>query len=186
MEDYVFRVDLLGNPGVGKLAMVERLERGMFFGDKRPITRLGTDIHTRVFALDEVTVRLQLWPNHYATKHSYPPGQFLRRSSFFSHGLILVYDIADYKSLYDLEGWIEHCRDKVEELDMQMVLAGCKADLQEKRSVSKEDAVMFAKKVDLFSDLQIEDVIECSAKTGENVEEVFLVLISRMLNRFKD
>ncbi len=65
MEDYVFKVDLLGNPGVGKLALAERLERSMFFGDKRLITRLGTDMHTKVFALDEVTVRLQLWPNHY-------------------------------------------------------------------------------------------------------------------------
>lgn len=174
MKENMFLVYLLGEQGVGKLSLVESL-LGIHH---RYVSRKGVDAYKKIFTVNEEEIELMIFHNHYPC---YSPKHILRNPNFVSHGLILVYDITNEQSLYKLGGWIDPCLERVKELDIQMVFAGCKADLDERRSVSKEDALEFTKDLDL----QIDDVIECSAKTRENVEEVFLVLISRMLNRFK-
>ena len=182
MEKLLFKIDLLGEEGAGKLALVDRLVKNHFYVHEKPPSRIGTGLSIKRFTVNEDVIELLILPPHYMAKTASGGDIFYFRPPFFSHGLILVYDITDEQSLYKLEGWIEPIRERVEELDISMVFAGCKTDLEEHRSVSKEDALAFANKLEL----QIDDVIECSAKTGENVEELFLVLISRMLSRFKD
>ncbi len=177
---YRFRVQTLGEEGSGKLSLVERVERDYFRGYEKPPSRLGLEIHLKKFTVNDNEIELEIWSNHYLAKTFFP--STLGRRSFFGHGFVLVYDITDEESLQKLERWIEPCRKKIEELNTQMVFAGCKVDLEEQRTVSKEDALEFAKRLDL----QIDDVIECSAKTGENVLEVFSVLASRLLSCFGD
>ena len=128
--------------------------------------------------MNEKIIELQLWPNHYQTKGPYAK-QILIRPHFFTHGLILAYDITDDQTLYDLEDWLEACREKVESKEISILFMGCKADLKENRTVSKEDAIGLVKKLNLQS-----EVIECSARTGENVDKVFSVLVSRMMKKY--
>ena len=50
---------------------------------------------------------------------------------------------------------------------MRILMVGSKLDLEYKRAVSREEAFELAKKNNLFG------YIECSAKDGQNVGEIF-------------
>ena len=100
MNKYRFRVQLLGNSGAGKLALVERLTRNYFLAGEKPPSRLGHDIQMKSFVVNEEEVELELWDNHYTIKYSYPPGQFLRRRSFFSHGFNIFICLDLIQSLF--------------------------------------------------------------------------------------
>ena len=58
-------------------------------------------------------------------------------------------------------------------------MIGGKLDLHDRRSVYSKDAVDLAKRYDLL------DYIECSAKTGENVELIFYKLALELTKRAK-
>ena len=88
-----------------------------------------------------------------------------------------MYDITRYQSLKKLDDWIKTFKEGLTEKEKQIpiLIVGGKLDLQEKRSVPAEDTVNLLKSHNLF------DHIECSAKSGENVELVFETLVRKML-----
>ena len=55
-------------------------------------------------------------------------------------------------------------------------MVGGKKDMEEKRVISKEEGSEIAKKYNFF------EFIECSSKTGENVEEIFSIISRKMLD----
>ena len=80
-------------------------------------------------------------------------------------GVIICYDMTDTKSFESLDDWLgvvhESCQD-----DVKVIVAGCKADLQNEVKV-KQEAVE-----DHFNSLGVQH-IATSAKNGTNVEKVF-------------
>jgi len=140
------KICLLGDVGVGKRALLERLVFGRLDTIIRYKTRLSIDpttYFTKEFIMNEDEIRLVSW---------YPMvGDLTFKFSakiYFkgARGLILAYDITNDDSLYNLEGWIKDYRENAERLDLPMVLVGCKVDLEENRSVSKDEALEFTKK----------------------------------------
>lgn len=174
-----FKVVLLGNRGVGKLALVERFVEAKFYKERYK-TRLGIQyFHIKQCTMDEQEVKLEIWDNHYMDEHiRFIVDNILRGVT----GIILVYDATNDISLSNLESWIERCRENVGLTNIPMILVGCKADLKENRYPVYIHALEFAKK----HDLEIDDVFECSAKTGENVELIFTTLAKKIIEREVD
>ena len=56
-------------------------------------------------------------------------------------------------------------------------MVGGKLDLESKRDISKEKALELCKKYNLL------DYIECSAKSGENIGEVFNIIVEAIGKR---
>jgi small GTP-binding protein len=177
----VYKICLLGDSGVGKRSLLDRFLENRFYsyeGAKylHPNMRLRGTFFPKSLYVNEEEIIVQLWP---------PPRPITLLNfvaqTFFNrvHGLILVYDITYDKSLYNLEGWIEKYKEYAETLDVPMILVGCKAEIDETRLVSKDEALEFAKK----HDLQIDDIIECSAKTGENIKLVFVTIAKKIIEK---
>lgn len=61
----------------------------------------------------------------------------------------------------------------------RILIVGNKRDLEEKREVSYEEAMGLAKNYGV-------DYMECSAKSGENINEIFLQLGQKMKVEFID
>ena len=90
---------------------------------------------------------------------------------------MLVYDISKKESFESIQSWIDDCKSAAPETVL-MVLVGNKSDLTEERKVSEEEGREFAEKNGLL-------FFETSAKTGENVKEVFQESTAEIAKRIK-
>lgn len=81
-------------------------------------------------------------------------------------GALLVYDIASRDSFNALQNWLTDARNLASP-NIIIVLVGNKKDLEAQREVSFQEASQFARENELI-------FLECSAFSGENVEETFL------------
>jgi Ras-related protein Rab-5C len=81
-----------------------------------------------------------------------------------------VYDIASKDSFERAEKWIAEVKEKSEP-NVALILVGNKCDLPpESRVIKKEDAALYATNAGL-------KFIESSAKTGENIDNIFYQLL---------
>ena len=87
--------------------------------------------------------------------------------------MLLVYDIADHESFDRVSKWLDNAREHCDPSSTAMLLLGNKLDLDERRAVEKEEAETFAAEQGLV-------FMEVSAKTGEGVQEAFLLLVQAM------
>nr|XP_042901595.1 ras-related protein RABC2a-like [Parasteatoda tepidariorum] len=89
-------------------------------------------------------------------------------------GILLVYDTANNRTFEKLGEWCDTMRKLAPEAIIFIV--GARSDLFHKREVLFKEGQNFAKSENL-------EFFECSAKTGENVEEIFEQMTLRILEK---
>ena len=178
MNKYNFKICLIGDEGVGKLAIVEQLVDRKFYHEIRPIK----DIDESFFVKKYDEIDLFIFHFHYEIplmKYNLTNVTVRKLRGLF--GLLFVYDITSQKSFENLEKYIRLYQivANLEKQKITKILIACKSDLEEKRVVLEEIARGFA------FDHDIDIFIECSAKNGKNIEEIFhsLILKIKQLNK---
>ena len=169
--DALFKICIFGDGGVGKTTLVNRYMTGVFKGDST--MTIGVDFHVKKLDLDGIRVSLQIWD--FAGEDRF---RFLLPSYVIgASGGIFMYDITRYTSLKNFEDWIEIFKKGYAGKGRQLpvIMVGGKLDLQHKRAISSNDAFEIAKKNNLYG------FVECSAKSGENVEDIFLEIGNLMI-----
>jgi small GTP-binding protein len=162
MQDAMFKVVFFGDGGVGKTTLINRYLTGVFKSDS--VITIGVDFHVKKIEIDGKRVTLQIWD--FAGEDRF---RFLLPSYVIgASGGIFMFDITRYTSLKNFNDWLEIINvNKREENQIPVIMVGSKLDLEYKRAVSRDEAFDLAKKHDL------KDYIECSAKDGQNVHEIF-------------
>ena len=87
-------------------------------------------------------------------------------------GAIVVYDITDSDSFTGAKTYVEELQ-RQGSSDIVIALAGNKKDLENKREVWEADALAYAKENNCI-------FFECSAKSGENVVDIFEAIGARL------
>jgi small GTP-binding protein len=152
-----FKVVLLGNSGVGKTALVERVSEDIFQAS-----------HVPTVGAQFISIELQLGGNPCVLELWDTAGQEVFRSlvGFYARdakGAFILFDVSAPKSFEDLPKWIEFVSENAP--GAKVIIFGNKTDLEDRR-VTKQDGVQFATKENLL-------YYEGSAKTGETVSEAF-------------
>jgi len=163
MADAMFKIVFFGDGGVGKTTLINRYLTGVFKGDS--VITIGVDFHVKKVDIDGKRVSLQIWD--FAGEDRF---RFLMPSYVVgASGGIFMFDITRYTSLKNFYDWIEIFKKgyKGDNLQIPVLMVGSKLDLEYKRAVSREEAFDLAKKNNLYG------YLECSAKEGENVGEIF-------------
>ncbi len=86
-------------------------------------------------------------------------------------GALIVYDITDVDSFQKMSMWVKELRHQAGP-NLPIIVVGNKADLENNRQIKKEEAEKYAQGLGL-------DHFSASARTGNNVKEIFTVLTER-------
>lgn len=90
-----------------------------------------------------------------------------------AQGVIVVFDLTDETSFQSLDGWLDDVKVNAQK-DIEIIIAGNKEDLIDKRVIPRELAQKFAEKRNLR-------YLEISALTGFNVDLIFKLLIRKLI-----
>jgi len=97
-------------------------------------------------------------------------------SSYYrdAHGVIVSYDITNKNTFEGVQKWINEA-ERYMNPRVKIMLLGNKTDLEAQRQVTLEEAQNWANE-------KRANAMEASAKTGENVEAAFLVLVKEIVS----
>lgn len=160
--DYLFKLLLIGDSGVGKSCLLLRFADDTYTNDY--ISTIGVDFKIKTVDLDGKTVKLQIWDTAGQERFRTITSSYYRGA----HGIIIVYDVTDQESFNNVKTWLQEI-DRYGTAGVLKLLVGNKNDLTDKKVVEYEVAKEFA------DSLQI-PVLETSALDSSNVEEAFLTM----------
>ncbi|KAI0730163.1 GTP-binding protein ypt1 [Fomitopsis betulina] len=160
--DYLFKLLLIGDSGVGKSCLLLRFAEDNFTDSY--LSTIGVDFKIRTIELEGKTVKLQIWDTAGQERFRTIAAAYYRGA----HGIVVVYDVTDPDSFANVKGWLTEIERYASEAVKKLII-GNKSDLVEKKAVEYNTAQEFA------NQLQI-PFLETSAKTAANVEEAFIVM----------
>ena len=164
-EKIEFRIIMLGPPNSGKTSIVRRYT-DRFFSDKYDIT-IGFDFKVKEFKYGNKNIKLQIFDT--AGTEIY---QSITRNYYkSSFGAIVVFDITSKEYFESVKYYIDNYRENRDNDKEELIyLIGNKIDL-ENRKISEKDVQDFMNKNNLTN------YKEVSAKTGENIDNLFNLII---------
>ena len=157
--NYSFKYIIIGDAAVGKSNLLIRYVYGEFSEDYQ--NTLGVEFGVKNINIQNKICRIQIWDTAGQEKFKSIIKGFYKNSVC----AIIVYDITRRDSFNNINTWINDCK-TICSKTVSMVLVGAKSDLEINRQVMKEEGEELAEKNGI-------PFYETSAKTGENVNEVF-------------
>jgi Ras-related protein Rab-1A len=136
---------------------------------------IGVDFEVKSLEINEKKVKLQIWDFGGEERFRFLLPTYVRGAN----GALFMYDVTNYSSLAHIDDWLLVIRKEIksEQDNFPIIVCGGKADLVEDREVTGEEGINIAKS------RGVEGFIECSSKSGENVEETFDALTRIMMQK---
>ena len=166
--DYRFKILLLGNYGTGKSSILQ-VSNGETFNTSYSST-IGVDFKCINMVQDGKNIKLQVWDTGGQDRFHSIITSYYRNISY----LIIVYDITDIKSFYAIKDIIKDYQFYTNKYDTPILILGNKSDLNQ-----REVDLTLLEQLALEYDCLYQ---ECSAKTGENLNNIYDIIVSNIIN----
>jgi small GTP-binding protein len=150
------KVCLLGPTGVGKTSLVQRYIEGIF--SEKYLTTIGVKVDKKNLTLGELDVQLMIWDMEGTDRYCGFQSRYLRGAAAY----VIVVDQTRAQTL--IEG-MEIDKIVQEEYDIPSLLVINKSDLEASWHWTQDELEHYKK--------HFNSAISTSAKSGENVEEMF-------------
>lgn len=166
--DYLFKITIVGQAGVGKTSIMNRYVDSMF--PETHFSTIGVDHRVKTIVLDDkkTLVKLQIWDTAGQERFKALTTSYLRGTK----GIMLVFALNNMESFQKLQYWMDVAREH--SIDYQ-ILVGNKSDLTNELEVSRETIDEFLK---IYPNMIY---IQVSAKTGESINEAFSVIANGLV-----
>ncbi|CAA0836738.1 Ras-related protein RABA2b [Striga hermonthica] len=161
--DYLFKIVLIGDSGVGKSNILSRFTRNEFCLESK--STIGVEFATRTLQVEGKTVKAQIWDTAGQERYRAITSAYYRGAV----GALVVYDITKRQTFENVQRWLRELRDHADS-NIVIMLAGNKSDLNHLRVVAERDANLFAEKEGL-------SFLETSALEALNVEKAFQTIL---------
>ncbi|KAF7732061.1 Ras- protein Rab-11A [Apophysomyces ossiformis] len=164
--DYLFKIVLIGDSGVGKTNLLARFTRNEFNLESK--STIGVEFATRSVQVDNKTIKAQIWDTAGQERYRAITSAYYRGAV----GALLVYDIAKHLTYENVTQWLNELRDHADS-NIVVMLVGNKSDLRHLRAVPTEEAKQFAADNGL-------SFIETSALDSSNVDLSFQRILTEI------
>lgn len=164
--DYLAKVVLTGDSGVGKTNLLSRFTRNEFSLESR--STIGVEFATRSVHIDGKTLKAQIWDTAGQDRYRAITNAYYRKAV----GVIFVYDIAKRPTFDNLDKWLKEARNFTDD-DVILMLVGNKTDLRHLRAVSSQEARSYAEKNNM-------SYIETSALDCTHVDLAFQSILKEI------
>ncbi len=164
---YIFKLILIGNSGVGKSCILQRYMKHTF--EETYKCTIGVDFLMKSLLIKDKTVKLQLWDTAGQEKYKSMVSSYYRGANV----ALIVFDLTSHASFDALPIWIENYYKNGPE-QKNIILIGNKKDLIEERQVTQEEAETFSETNNMM-------YFETSAKEGDNIDYVFTFAAEKLL-----
>jgi len=164
---FQFKLVLLGESAVGKSSLVLRFVKGQFLDYQE--STIGAAFLTQTVCLNDTTVKFEIWDTAGQERyHSLAPMYYRG-----AQAAIVVYDITNADSFERAKkNWVKELQ-RQGNPNIVIALAGNKVDLASKRKINAEDSQAYADENGIL-------FMETSAKTAENVNELFVAIAKKL------
>lgn len=158
--NYIFKYIIIGDSAVGKSKLLLRFTDNTYKEEFQ--CTVGVEFGCRNLEINNKIIRIQIWDT---------AGMENFRSitrSYYKNSIcaLVVYDICNRESFNNIEKWILDCKKNAPK-SINFVIVGSKLDLEQQRQVPIQDGIELSTKYNsLF--------YECSAKTGINIDDIFI------------
>ncbi|QLQ78906.1 hypothetical protein HG537_0B02540 [Torulaspora globosa] len=156
---------LLGEAAVGKSSIVLRFVSDDFTENKEPT--IGAAFLTQRVNIGDETVKFEIWDTAGQERFASLAPMYYRNAQ----AALVVYDVTKPQSFIKARHWVKELHEQASK-GIIIALVGNKIDVLEngeERKVAREEAERLAEEESLL-------YFETSAKTGENVNEVFVAI----------
>lgn len=167
--DYLFKLLIIGDSGVGKSCILLRFADDTF--SESYISTIGVDFKIRTLSINNKQIKLQIWDSAGQERFRTLTTAYYRSA----HGIVLVYDVNDRETFFHIENWLQEVS-RYAASDVNRVLVGNKCDLLNKREVEYESARVYAEKLGI-------SFTEASAKDRTNIDKVFNIMAKELVER---
>ena len=163
---YLLKYVIIGDSGVGKSNILLRYINNTFSEEFK--TTVGVEFGAKNIEINKNIYRIQIWDT---------AGQENFRSiarAYYKNSVCacIVYDITNQSSFKSIQSWIDDCTKQTPK-SVLLLLIGNKNDLKDMREVSYEEGERFAKSHNMI-------FLETSAKTGDNINEIFVKSVQQI------
>jgi small GTP-binding protein len=171
--DYIFKIIVIGDSGVGKSSLTVRLSEDVFYKDYA--STIAIDFRMHQMSYMEKKVRLQIWDTAGQERFQSVATAFYRGAN----GVMLCFDLTHRPSFQHLEQWVERIRQQALP-GIPCLLIGCKCDeARSNRQVSAEEASAWAQQHSM-------KYMETSAKAKDNVQSAFQQITQSIFEDIKE
>lgn len=169
--DYLYKIVVIGDSGVGKSQLIERYARNTFNFESK--STIGVEFSTKEITIDRTKIKLQLWDTAGQERYRAITSAYYRGAV----GVILCFDITkkvSFDNIFKENGWLKEAQ--TNNTDAEYVLIGTKIDLKHIQDVSYNTASEFAKS-------QHFDYFETSSLNNTGIDDMFFNLVGKILNK---
>ncbi|KAM0953474.1 putative small GTP-binding protein [Dioscorea sansibarensis] len=164
--DYLFKIVLVGDSGVGKSNILSRFTRNEFCLESK--STIGVEFATRTLQIEGKTVKAQIWDTAGQERYRAITSAYYRGAV----GALLVYDITKRQTFDNVQRWLHELREHADS-NIVIMMAGNKSDLSHLRSVQEDDGQVLAEKEGL-------SFLETSALGAQNIEKAFQTILTEI------
>ena len=157
--DYIFKIILVGDSGVGKSSMLTRFVDEAYCNVF--MSTIGVDFKIKTLNIDNKICKIQVWDTAGQEKYKSITNVYYRGAQ----ACIIVYDVTDRMSFQNVYNWIQDLETHAAD-DIYMLLVGNKSDLSSQRAVTELEGYQFANNMNIL-------FTETSANNNININVAF-------------
>lgn len=165
--DMIFKTVLVGDSGVGKTNILSRYTRDEFSIETN--STVGVEFGSKKIKINNTNVKVQIWDT--AGQEQYK--SIINAYYKGARGSMVVFDLTKKDTFKSVDAWIRELKTYADS-EISILLIGNKADLEELRQISQEEAKAKAEQYGI-------DYIETSALQFTNIENAFKNMIKGKL-----